>query len=63
MPLIECQHCEFWKKLPGGPPYKAAGECHRHAPVAGRSLWPKTAEDDGCGEGVLAAPRDVEHRP
>jgi hypothetical protein len=58
---VRCSDCKFWRAIPQSP----AGRCHRYAPrpamhaqimdqegmvMETDAAWPKTLEDDFCGD-------------
>jgi len=53
MTLTTCSDCIYWKDA--GLRDRGNGYCLRNAPHpsndAGRTYWPRTKPDDGCGEG------------
>ena len=48
---MTCEECTFWNPTPG----PGGGQCRRYAPKPSNSridrvYWPRTIEDDVCGE-------------
>ena len=60
VPIVHCRHCRFWDAhMITRPTRTPEGLCRRKAPapaivaeeVDTGTSWPKTFEDDWCGEG------------
>ncbi len=60
VPIVHCRHCRFWDAhMIARPTLTPEGLCRRKAPapaivaeeVDTGTSWPKTFEDDWCGEG------------
>jgi hypothetical protein len=57
-----CETCRFWLRTCG-----VAGECRKYAPKPGgdpahRLAWPRTEEDQWCGEYEQAGEHDEEQQ-
>jgi len=53
--VASCRECAYWKRDDSSEGQRY-GECRRYAPrpIQHEGLgawWPRTADDDGCGEG------------
>ncbi|MBT7642853.1 MAG: hypothetical protein HN715_07685 [Rhodobiaceae bacterium] len=64
-PIVHCRHCRFWDAhMLSVPTRTPEGLCRRKAPqpaivpddVDTGTSWPRTFEDDWCGEGVPMDP-------
>ena len=60
IPIVHCRHCRFWDAhMISRPTRTPEGLCRRKAPspaivnedVDTGTSWPRTFEDDWCGEG------------
>ncbi|MGC6475407.1 MAG: hypothetical protein ACON41_02045 [Parvibaculales bacterium] len=61
VPIVHCRHCRYWDaSLIEQPTKTPEGLCRRHAPspamldetVDNGTSWPRTFEDDWCGDGA-----------
>jgi len=59
-PIVHCAHCRYWDAhMIARPTRTPDGLCRRHAPHPftideerdSGTTWPRTFEDDWCGEG------------
>ncbi|MDG1690881.1 MAG: hypothetical protein P8I95_01755 [Alphaproteobacteria bacterium] len=64
-PIVHCRHCRFWDAhMLSVPTRTPEGLCRRKAPQPAivpedtdtGTSWPRTFEDDWCGEGVPMDP-------
>jgi len=64
-PIVHCRHCRFWDAhMTSVPTRTPEGLCRRKAPqpaivpddIDTGTSWPRTFEDDWCGEGVPMDP-------